>query len=266
MGKAGRAIQAFFKTMLPERYSWPAMDVQFNGSQFHLVGSIHMGTCDMMPLPCALQTKLCRADALIVEADIMSAASPFDKSTACAPLERQIDEASWQRLSQICHQLNIDIASISSLPAWQVALMLQAQQAQQLGLHACYGIDHQLLNAAHSQQQPVIELEGAEAQLSLLEALPVGGVSLLEDTLLHWQTNARLLQIMISWWLDAPPASPDITLPTTFCDELSDLLIHDRNVRWAHYLRVLPPGNYLVAVGALHLFGENNLIDLLKYP
>jgi uncharacterized protein YbaP (TraB family) len=31
-------------------------------------------------------------------------------------------------------------------------------------------------------------------------------MALLEDTLTHWRTNARLLQVMIGWWLEQPPS------------------------------------------------------------
>lgn len=63
-----------------------------------------------------------------------------------------------------------------------------------LGLRAEYGIDYQLLQAAKQQHKPVIELEGAENQIAMLLQLPDKGLALLDDTLTHWHTNARLLQ------------------------------------------------------------------------
>ena len=62
----------------PRSYAWPARDIMLAGGQrLHLVGSIHMGTQDMQPLPGGLIKQLQRADALIVEADITQGASPF---------------------------------------------------------------------------------------------------------------------------------------------------------------------------------------------
>ncbi|SFN36146.1 hypothetical protein SAMN05216516_10655 [Izhakiella capsodis] len=264
MSKFGRAIQTLYRTLLPGRYSWPAIDIRQDDRYFHLVGSIHMGTRDMQPLPPALLKKLQLADALIVEADITSGVSPFGYSALCEPLESRLSAIHWQQLCKLCSKLDIDIGVISALPAWQVALMLQAQQAQQLGLRAEYGIDYQLLKSAHGRQQRVIELEGAETQLSLLETLPDGGLPLLEDTLMHWHTNARLLQKMINWWLDVPPGNPKSPLPSTFSSGLNDLLMDQRNTLWNRRLRELPAGNYVVAVGALHLYGKHNLADLMK--
>lgn len=89
----------------------------------------------------------------------------------------------------------------------------------------------------------MIELEGPDTQLALLKSLPDNGLPLLEDTLIHWQTNARLLQTMVSWWLEAPPDSAGkLALPSTFSNSLNDLLMHQRNRQWCQFLRQLPPG------------------------
>jgi len=69
---------------------------------------------------------------------------------------------------------------------------------------------------------------------------------------------------MISWWLESQPSQPIEQLPNTFSNELYDVLMHQRNQRWKQQLNALPAGNYVVAVGALHLYGEGNLPDLLQ--
>ncbi len=110
----------------------------------------------------------------------------------------------------------------------------------------------------------MIELEGADAQITLLKSLPDNGMALLQDTLTHWHTNARMLQTMVSWWLESPPREPQIALPATFSQTLNDTLISQRNREWRGRLQTLPAGRYVVAVGALHLYGENNLPALLR--
>lgn len=259
-----RKAVMLWRTFLPVRYVYPAQDVQVGESSLHLVGSIHMGTQTMMPLPAALQAKLERADALVVEADITSGATPFMNTAPCPLLAQRLNEEDLAELTRLCHEVAVSPEAIDTLPAWQIALMLQAQQAQQLGLRADYGIDFQLLKAARAQQKPVIELEGPETQLAMLKALPDNGMPLLRDTLRHWHTNARLLQTMIGWWLESPPGDKQTALPSTFNSELNDVLMLQRNTRWCEQLKALPAGNYVVAVGALHLYGEGNLPSALK--
>jgi uncharacterized protein YbaP (TraB family) len=220
----------------PTQYPYPAIDITLPGGRnFHLVGSIHMGTQDMSPLPKQLIRKVAQAD-----------------------------EQQYQHIERLCDELGVPMYSLIALPCWQIALMLQATQAQRLGLRGEYGIDFQLLTYAKTHAKRVIELEGAEQQLELLHQLPEGGRSLLDDTLTHWHTNARLLQTMISWWLDSRPSVGIEQLPATFGNVLYDVLMHQRNQRWKRLLENMPAGNYVVAVGALHLYGEGNLPNLLN--
>lgn len=265
MGQLLRRIAALLGLVSPIAYAYPALDITLPGErQLHLVGSIHMGTIDMSPLPAQLIARLRQADALIVEADITSSAALLVAGEEQLALEQRLSNKQFQHLLALCQELGANVETFSPLPGWQVALMMQAQQAQRLGLRAEYGIDYQLLQAARVQRMPVIELEGAKQQQAILEQLPEGGMALLRDTLEYWHINARLLQTMVSWWLDAKPNIAPETLPSTFSAGLYDVLMQRRNRHWQQQLTALPPGNYVVAVGALHLYGEDNLPAMLR--
>ncbi|QMI04386.1 TraB/GumN family protein [Citrobacter sp. RHB25-C09] len=258
-------VKTFFAGLRGNRYSWPAVDVSLPGHRhFHLIGSIHMGSHDMAPLPARLLKKLRNADALIVEADVSGNDSPFSDLPTFAALEDRLNEEQLRNLQKATNELGISSSLFSTQPLWQIAMVLQATQAQQLGLRPEYGIDYQLLKAAKEAKKPVIELEGAANQIALLCELPDNGLALLDDTLTHWHTNARLLQQMMSWWLKAPPQDNHLTLPNTFSQSLYDVLMLQRNLAWRDRLHALPPGQYVVAVGALHLYGEGNLPELMR--
>ncbi|MEY4476386.1 MAG: hypothetical protein RL248_2153 [Pseudomonadota bacterium] len=266
MGQLLRRIAKLLGILTPTTYSYPALDIVLPGERhFHMVGSIHMGTKGISPLPYELLNKLNLADALIVEADITNTDSPFGNDTLTKPLSDRMPEEQYQQLLQLCKELGNDSLTMDFLPAWQVALMLQARQAQRLGLRSEYGVDYQLLKAAAAQEKKTIELEGAKMQIDLLETLPDNGMSLLIDTLAHWHTNARLLQTMMGWWLAHHPKNDLTTLATAFSHDLYDILIIQRNKRWQQQLEQLPSGCYVVAVGALHLYGKENLPELLKH-
>ncbi|TLV23862.1 conjugal transfer protein TraB [Klebsiella indica] len=262
MGLLNR-IKMLWRAVAGSSYSWPALDITLPGKRYlHLVGSIHMGTRDMSP-PVRLLKKIRQADALIVEADITGNETPFSNLPAYPPLAERLSEAQFAELKTRAEEMGLAITLLDSQPLWQVAMVLQATQAQKLGLRAHYGIDYQLLMAARENNIRVMELEGADNQIALLRDLPDGGLALLEDTLTHWRTNARLLQVMIGWWLEQPPSNNATALPTTFSQSLYDVLMHQRNLAWRETLLALPPGRYVVAVGALHLYGEGNLPDML---
>ena len=258
-------LKSFFRALRAHHYAWPALDMTLPGNRhFHLVGSIHMGTQGMSPLPEALLQKLRNADALIVEADIAGSDSPFDNLPPAEPLAQRLSPGLLLALEQTLQNLSLTREEFEHRPAWHIALVLQATQAQRLGLRPEYGIDYQLLQAAAQLHVNVMELEGTDSQLDILRQLPDEGTELLQDTLTHWHQNARLLQLMMSWWLEKPPGGESLTLPSTFSQPLHDVLMHQRNQAWCERLLALPPGRYVVAAGALHLYGEGNLPSLLR--
>lgn len=257
-------ISSIFSRLTTPAYPWPAVDIRLPGQQhLHLVGSIHMGTQDMAPLPIRLLKKLQTADALIVEADISTNGSPFSDIAPEDALKTRLSTEHYQQVLALCSELSIPLEMVDNATLWQIALILQAYQAQKLGLRAHYGIDYQLLEAARRYDIAVQELEGTQHQVELLKTLANGGMTLLKDTLSHWDTHGRMLQIMISWWLSTTSPKEDTSLPDTFSDELHHILIAQRNQQWCTFLQQLPPGHYVVAVGALHLFGEGNVPSLL---
>ncbi|MBD2796135.1 TraB/GumN family protein [Xenorhabdus sp. 18] len=265
MGK----LLSYFSNLLglnsQRHYPYPAFDINLSKNKpLHIVGSIHMGTRNMYPLSEILLEQLEHADALIVEADITQAYTPFnDALPEQIALSHRLSPEHFDCLQHYCREIQHPVTLLDPLPSWQVALILQAAQAQYLGLHPQYGIDCQLLNSAKAINKPIIELEGTAAQINLLINLPNGGLALLEDTLTHWHTNARALQTMMSWWMNYQPEKQNQVLPMTFCEEIYQTLMTERNRQWSEQLDNLPTGKYLVAVGALHLHGENNLRQML---
>ncbi len=187
--------------------TWPSVDLTLPGDiSLHLVGSIHMGSEAMYPLPGPLLERINHADGLIVEADITRPAPPFpgqDPESPRLPVSERLPEHLRNDYRRYCEEQRQPVQTLDTLPAWQVALILQSAQAQSLGLRPHYGIDYQMLNAAHGQNIPVFELEGTQAQLQMLLDFPDEGLSLLEDTLAYWHDNARALQIMLGWGLPA---------------------------------------------------------------
>lgn len=115
------------------------------------------------------------ADALIVEADISGNETPFSKLPTYPPLAERLSDAQLSELEARAGELGLSVGLFDSQPLWQVAMVLQATQAQKLGLRPDYGIDYQLLMAARESNIAVMELEGADSQIALLRDLPDGG-------------------------------------------------------------------------------------------
>ncbi|HCN43744.1 MAG TPA: polysaccharide biosynthesis protein GumN [Proteus vulgaris] len=249
------------------QYPYPAIDITLpNNVSLHLVGSIHMGVPTMSPLSNVLINEIKNANAVIVEADISTSVQPFDQASLFrASLETRLNSSLFSQITQHCEALPLSLYQIENKPLWQIALILQSTQAMQLGLQPQYGIDYQVIQYANKYKKNIIELEGIEDQVSLLLNFPDDGQQLLEDTLKNWHDNARTLQIMINWWLNYNNREKQPPLPNTFSKAVFDILMESRNQKWVSILLKLPAGRYVVTVGALHLFGEENLVDLLTH-
>ena len=118
--------------------------------------------------------KIRQADALIVEADISGNETPFSNLPTYPPLAERLSDAQLSELEARAGELGLSVGLFDSQPLWQVAMVLQATQAQKLGLRPDYGIDYQLLMAARESNIAVMELEGADSQIALLRDLPEG--------------------------------------------------------------------------------------------
>ncbi|WP_232054864.1 TraB/GumN family protein [Leminorella richardii] len=213
--------------------------------------------------PLSLRQRIAQADALIVEVDI-SQPIDFDIQPPSIPLTEKLSGQEYQQLLKRSRQVGLREESFESKPAWHIALMLQAMQAERSGLKSEFGIDYQSILTAREKALSVIELEGADKQMALLKRLPEEGLPLLRDTLTHWRANQRLMLIMVRWWLNEKPQRETLQLPYGMGDEIYRIMVTERNRDWAKRLNALPKGNYVVVVGALHLFGEQSLPEILR--
>ncbi|SUH39041.1 GumN family protein [Salmonella enterica subsp. enterica] len=118
----------------------------------------------MAPLPAKLVKKLRQADALVVERIFSGNETPFSNLPKCPPLVERLSAGQLSALEKRVSELGMPLIHFDNQPLWQIAMVLQATQAQRLGLRPDYGIDYQLLQAAREMSLPVQELEGAKHQ------------------------------------------------------------------------------------------------------
>ncbi|MGL5006302.1 MAG: TraB/GumN family protein [Plesiomonas sp.] len=250
----------------PLAQAYPAVDVRLDDVDLELVGSIHMASDRLSTLPPELLRKLDNIDALIVEADI-TADTPLTKITPPEkPLSALLTASQISLLKRYAQETGISVDLLNSLHPWQAALTLQAMQAQKMGMKAEYGVDYQILNYARQRGLPIIELEGSQAQMNILETLEDNGLPLLIETLEDWNTTADTLRQVEALWVKPNANEPTLHTIPDLAEGLHSPLLAERNQKWADKLKGMPAGRYMVVVGALHLIGKDNLPELLKTP
>ncbi len=91
-----------------------------------------MGSHDMAPLPTRLLKKAQNADALIVEADVSTSDTPFANLPACEARKSALARTNSKTCSTLARDGHFSVA-LSTQPLWQIAMVLQATQAQNWG-------------------------------------------------------------------------------------------------------------------------------------
>jgi hypothetical protein len=239
-----------------------------NQTQLMLLGSIHVGHPDMYPLPKPVMDFLRDSDGLIIEADIRQANKlqyPPVKWTS----QQVLSTSELEKLDRIAEALNLNVQRLKASPPWQTAIGLQMQAINRLGYRADLGVDQYMIQKAESASIPIIGLESLQSQIDLLAGMKQNGKALLTTTLQDWGDDSHETECLVtSWHLGDPEQLKQLIDHHDMSQEMSEQLEVKRNHRWLKQLTTAPiltehPSKYLVVVGALHLIGQENLIQLL---
>ncbi|HSN71299.1 MAG TPA: TraB/GumN family protein, partial [Steroidobacteraceae bacterium] len=172
-------------------------------------------------------------------------------------------------MAEYARQLGLDPARLQPFEPWVAALALAQAQMVALGLSHDAGVEQVFLARALEDRKEVLGLETPQDGLGALANLPLPRQrEFIEYTLSEADTVAAELDDMLVAWRRGDTETLARLLEHGF-REFPDLygpLTVERNRRWVAVLDDLleEPDDYLVVVGALHLVGEESLIDLLE--
>ena len=241
-------------------------EAQKEGLTFTLLGSVHAGKDRFYPLPSLFNKRLKEADALFVEANIkLKTPLHFPKGL---PTSKHINTEEKIQLKNIAKELKLPFETLLSLPPWQTSMLMQMEQIKRMDLDPEQGIDLYALSQSKKWKIPVIGLETLQEQIDLLSNAGEDGIALLHDTLKHWEeSKTRLPCIIKAWEYGDAKALTYIVENETGKNAFEKKLLEDRNHQWVKKLtdkKQIKAKNYVLVVGALHLYGKEGLINLLR--
>lgn len=218
----------------------------------------------------ALDKAFAASDRLLVEVDlardgkaIAGIYASLARTPGLPPLSSRLSGVQQAELKQAMKAKGLSDRDFAGLESWAAALALA--QAYDDGSDG-EGADLALIKAAG--KRPVIELEGAEPQLRLFDALPeqdqrdllagvaqeaLEGEKASDERLKHWLTgNAEALEKETHEGMLADPG-------------LREALLLSRNRAWAEKVAadLARGGTPFVATGAAHMVGREGLAALL---
>jgi uncharacterized protein len=239
-----------------------------NGEVAWLFGTIHAADGPMEWGTPDVARAMAAADEIVVEVadmDPKHLAAQFDAlshTPDLPPLLERVPVSEKSALIARLDDLGLEHDAFAGIETWAAAMTLARASASEAD--PAYGIDRAVIAAAGSR--PVRELEGADAQLRIFDALPEKEQ---QDLLLAVlvEPDANDLALPDSWARGDMDAIVRETKRGLLADpELRAALFTGRNRRWVDVIVAhLGEGHRpFVAVGAAHLAGPEGLPALLE--
>ena len=284
MGAQSRLIRALLAlaaawcaagTAVADPAAWRIAGKQ--GGDITFLGSMHVLRATDYPLPATIDKLFARADALIMELDL-DATDPATQQAiimraAMLPqgtvLRDVVDPKIYQLAQQRTRDLGVDLALLERFEPWFLSIAILDQGMRKVGFEGERGLEQYLLRKSHEAHKPIIGLETLALQIGIFDALPQASQqAMLEQTLNELDEADTEMAKLAAAWRDGHLETLSEGLLADFAafPGLYETLVKNRNAAWVEPLeRYLGDGrHYLVVVGALHLVGRDNVIDMLK--
>ena len=248
----------------------------------YLYGTMHAGRADFYPLEPRIRAALAAAPTLALEIDaardpaaMLAAFQRHGMFAAGSPGMAGLPPDRRLRIETGLKAQGVDPAAVAQLKPWMVVTMLALLDMGKLGYDPAFGVDDHLAQLARNTRTRIAELESVDYQAALMNRLPLDEQwRLLEETLEHMASGRALREgrEIVEAYERADGAAldriarrieGDDTLGGTF---MRDVMLKERNGPMADKVASLlaRENNAVVAVGLLHLLGNNGVPELLR--
>ncbi|MCU0952529.1 MAG: TraB/GumN family protein [Burkholderiaceae bacterium] len=247
-----------------------------------LLGTIHVGRSGQTELTAAQTQRVREAAAIALEADVFDARRTLAAFQRYAfiggdadGLDRTLPTALRTRLEKLLPRYGLSPDAAWRLKPWALANNLVVLEASRLGFSPALSTEAQLFALARQRSVPILEIESVEKQLALFDSAPADlQLAYLEQAVTSVESGAgeREIRALLDSWRNADAGAMTQRL-TTMRNS------HNAGERWvteqvidgrhpamlAAIERLAASGKlHLVAVGTLHFFGPNGLLDGLR--
>jgi len=250
--------------------------VQDADTTLYLFGTIHFMRPDVDWRTARVAEALQASDALVLEVsdpDDQAAVAPLIQqygTSPARPLSSLLSPEDLVRLDTAARTLGASASQMDPLRPWLAGVMLSSALPARGGFEAGSGVDVQLRAEAVRTTKPIRGLETPADQVRMLAGFSEEGqIAFLRNTLdTFGDAPVELGQLAEAWTRGDVESIGAITLapmkartPIVF-----DTTIVARNRRWAEQIATMldAPGTTFIAVGALHLAGEDSVQVILQ--
>ncbi len=242
----------------------------------YLLGSIHMATREMYPLPDHIEQAFRNSTTLVVEVDLNKMDQGKFQTLMMANGLYPSEDSLWNHISadtknlvvRFCQTNGMNPDAFARMKPWLAAMATAFGPAQMAKQEFAPGIDQHFLAQA-AQRIRVEQIESAEYQFRLLASMPEAEQERsLRSALKGAGQGSEDFNQLQSFWLDGDAAKLDAYLSSSMQGDpdYSKRVFSDRNPRMADRAeQCLKAGERcFVVVGAGHMVGTDGVVHLLE--
>ncbi len=272
LAAAASALAACAPVQMGEPALWRIADAD---SEIYLFGSVHVLPRGVRWLNPRILAALESSDEFVTETDVEAAdfselAQRYGTLPAGETLTERLSADDRERLARAAQETGLDPAALDRLRPWFAALQITYAYAARQGHSTEAGVESVLGARARARNIRFGYLETPEQQIRVLADLaPADEAHFLSVTLRQIHEGGRALSD-----LDGPWARGDLETLSRELDRqwaeagpaIHNALIIERNRTWADAIaeRLEGSGSAFITVGAAHLVGDENVVQLLR--
>jgi uncharacterized protein len=243
----------------------------------YLLGSLHLLTSDSYPLDRNIETAYRMSKKIVFETDIsgMNTLAVQEKLLALSmypegqTLQQNISPETYSMLEKKLTEIGLSVAQLNNVRPWMCALTLVLFELQKLGFEPQYGIDQYFFKKTQQDKKEMVFLESIEYQLSLFADMNAQeDESFLQQTLKDLEVIKTMFADILSAWEEGDAARLGSLLNISFKDhpDIYNRFLAQRNREWVAKIEdlIMQGNTAFVVVGAGHLVGPDNLLQLLR--
>lgn len=248
----------------------------------YLVGTIHVGRAEFHTVSPQVLARYAEAAVIAVEADISDPykIAPLVQQLALygpsePGLDTRLTPALRERLDKVAARYGVASAQYARMKPWMLANTLIVLEAVRIGLNPAFSKEAFLFAYARKNNKPIVELEGVEYQLKLFDSAPIEvQTAYLEHAVASLEAAAseRELKRVVTAWEKGDAAEMERIVGSMHAATgaaerfVAQAIIDGRHPALvAGIEKAAATGKlHVVALGSLHYFGPNGLLELLR--
>jgi uncharacterized protein YbaP (TraB family) len=281
-----RSARAFLLALLALAAAAPAAaanylwEVSSVTNRVYLFGTVHAGKHGWYPLPPAVEEAFTDSKVLVVEADITDASAMTRSAAAMmyappANLSTHVPAADYVRFRRLAARYALPEEQVIQMKPFMAVSLLVFSEWARLGYMPQLGVDAYLIARAKAETKPIVEIEGIDTQMKLMDSLTdkenlqifKGTLDALESGL----TDEQITGLVAAWQAGDP--NKILEIARRYNDKVPGAAEFEEKFIWARHASMAgkiegylnqTKERHFVAVGALHLAGPKGLIEVLR--